>query len=87
MDKKSRITDPKPPEFLRSSSAVPSKQLVSPEGFWMNKNPRVMFVDGRAYISYENRVYIYPDGCEKWERVYNKRRLRVLPIKWFYETD
>ena len=87
MKKITRLADPDPPRFLRAGGAVPPKELVSPEGFWMNRNPRISFVGEKVFMVYEHRVYRYPDGSETWERVYNKRRLRVFPVEWFYGDD
>ena len=87
MENIARITDPEPPAYLRSGGTVPPRHLVSQEGFWMNRFPRVKFINDRAYLVYNHRIYTYPDSSEKWERVYNEYRLRVFPIEWFYKTD
>lgn len=87
MKELSRIADPKPPAYLKSAGAVPPKDLVAKEGFFMNTFPRVRFIDETAYLVYNHRVYKYPERGTRWKREYNKRRLRAFKIKWFYEPD
>ena len=87
MEKISRIANPGPPAFMETSMPVPPAHLVPSEGFWMNRHPRVRFIGDRAYILYEHRVYQYPNPAEEWVRVYNARRMRVVPIEWFYGKD
>ncbi len=80
-----RVTNPKPPEYMKEPGAVPPKQYTAPEGFHMNTFPRVKFIDGMAYLVYNHRVYKYPEGATKWKREYSERRLRAFPISWFYD--
>ena len=79
-----RIANPSPPAHLSSPGAVPPKELTAPEGFHMNTFPRVKFIGDKAYLVYNHRVYKYPEGSTRWKREYNSRRLRVIPIAWFY---
>ena len=83
----SRILDPPPPAFVKSSGAVPPKELTADEGFYMNTFPRVKFVGETAYLVYNHRVYVYPEGSDNWVRTYNSRRLRACSIQWYYEAD
>ena len=82
MEDVERIVDRGPPSFLRSPTPVPPKELIPPEGFWMVRAPRVKFVDDKAYLVYTHRIYKY--FGDKWKNVFNKDKLRVIPISWFY---
>lgn len=84
MKRVDRIPPSQPPGYLKTGGAVPSKELTAPEGFWMNRFPRVKFIGETAYLVYNHRVYTYPESSPKWNRIYDERRLRVLPIDWFY---
>ncbi len=78
---------PLPPLFNASLYAVPKKDKISPEGFYMNTFPRVKFIGDKAYLVYNHREYKYPPNSNQFKRLYNRRKLRVFDIKWFYGKD
>ena len=82
----SRIIDAAPPAYVRSPG-IPTRENMLPEGFEMNLGPRVRFAGNKAFLVFQKRLYRYPEGRAKWERVYSKHILRVTPIEWFYSSD
>ncbi len=82
-----RITNPDPPGFLQSPSAMPPElDRIPPEGHRTVRHPRIRFIDDIAYVTFDDRWYNQqgekfkdPD-CRR-----DKWMLRAVPISWFYE--
>ena len=77
-----RVPQTGPPEFLDTPIAVPLERQILADEFHMNRAPRVVFIGDSAYVTYTHRRYRYMDG--RLKREYDHRRLRVVPISWFY---
>ena len=68
----SRIADLEPPAYVRAPGIRARKDML-PEGFKMNLGPRVRFAGDKAFLLCQERLYRYPEGASKWERVYTER--------------
>ena len=87
MQQVTQITDHKKPAFLRSPRPIPSSDDMTADEFWMVRAPRVKFIEDQVYLVYTHRIYTYPDHDMAWKKVYDREKLRVLPISWYFNDD